>query len=112
MSEQIDKVIDRGFEGWTEHEYVSYLKQADDTLALILTEYGVEHSHDECGVICKINVVEGLLGPRLRRVLEAAQAAVQPSYHSFSRNVENDYRQRREALRKALADLQEQKSND
>lgn len=39
----------------------SYIKQADDTLALILKGYGVNHVHDECGVICKINEIEGLL---------------------------------------------------
>lgn len=38
----------------------SYIKQADDTLALILKGYDIEHVHDECGLICKINEIEGL----------------------------------------------------
>ena len=43
------------------HYHESYIKQANDTLATILKVRGVTHDHNECGVICKINEIEGLL---------------------------------------------------
>lgn len=41
--------------------YKSAYEQADATLRLILTANSAHKEHEECGLICKINAVEGLL---------------------------------------------------